>query len=517
MEVSEQSGNDGNGRMEGEIFIAKINGDGNEYLVSVGRGNGYTELYDFDNKKIYQISTTNFLGREMNNIRGETFIYESGNIYYVFFCYVNTSKKNFYINKFKFTSIDIKNNNPSNSDYYYNTDFVGKKISCYMTDLKYIFCFYTYNLSGNTLGYIKIINLDFDIIGGIDIYNVYADDTTFMKCIYFREEVGIFIYYYFTYDNNNKKIPTKHLKILFKLYTCINKFLINHCFIDDYSNNFPEIILDKRQFNMECLLNDLIKVSDTKVAFISTNDEKDMLYVVLLNIFARTKVIIRYYDIKIFSLYNFKIFMDLRAHLYNDFISLAFSFCPQETCDNKTDNYYSAFMILSYPNGTDTNLNITDYLFRNNDIKITNIVINLWENVYLDNNIFGFEYSKIRITNITGCNFINFLSSINEGTTINENYNLTFKENIKLQFINYNIINECIIKYKYIVTEPTYENDMNYFSDKIGIDDEISYNSQIKEYEGKTIFYTIILTNKLVTSCEDDDCELCLDDKKVIV
>ena len=81
MEVSEQSGNVGNGRMEGEIFISKINGDSNEYLVSVGRGKGYTELYDFDNKKIYQISTTNFLGREMNSIRGETFIYESGNIY----------------------------------------------------------------------------------------------------------------------------------------------------------------------------------------------------------------------------------------------------------------------------------------------------------------------------------------------------------------------------------------------------------------------------------------------------
>ena len=96
----------------------------------------------------------------MNSIRGETFIYESDKIYYVFFCYVNTNLKTFYINKFEFTSIDIKNNNPSNSDYYYNTDFVGKKISCYMTDLNYILCFYTYNLSGNTLGYIKIINLD---------------------------------------------------------------------------------------------------------------------------------------------------------------------------------------------------------------------------------------------------------------------------------------------------------------------------------------------------------------------
>ena len=514
MEVSEQSGNDGNGRLEGEIFIAKINEDGNEYLVSVGRSNGYTELYDFDNKKIYQISTTDFLGREMDNIRGVSFSYESNNIYYVVFCYSNKSKKTFYFNKFKFTSIDIKNNNPSNSDYFYNTDFVGKKISCYMTDLKYIYCFYTYNLGGYTFGYIKMINLDYNVIDGIDMNNVCGDETTFMKCIYFKDEIGIFIYYYFTYDENTyNKVPTQHLKILFKIYRCTS-YLITYCYIDDYSSNFPETILDQRKFNMECLLNDLIKVSDTKVAFISTNDEKDMLYVVLLNVFTTEKILIRYYDIRIFSLYNFKIFMDLRAHLYNDFISLAFSFCPQETCDNKTDNYYSALMIFSYPNGTDTNLNITDYLFRNNDIKITNIVINLWENVYLENNIFGFEYSKIRITNITGCNFINFLSSINQGATINENYNLTFNENIKLQFINYNIITECIIKYKYIVSEPTYENDINYFSDKIGTDDEISYKSQIKEYEGKTIHYTIILTNNLVTSCEDDDCELCLDDKK---
>ena len=99
-----------------------------------------------DNKKIYQISTTDFLGREMDNIRGVSFSYESNNIYYAFFGYVKTSFKCFYFIKFKFTSIDIENNSPLNNDYFYNTDFVGKKISCYMTDSTNILCFYAKSL-----------------------------------------------------------------------------------------------------------------------------------------------------------------------------------------------------------------------------------------------------------------------------------------------------------------------------------------------------------------------------------
>ena len=117
IEVNTQSGNSGNGRTEGEIFIAKINGgtnNGKEYLVSVGKENGYAELYDFNNSQIYQISTTSFLKREMNNLRGVVLNYTLNNINYIIIGYVTLGTINYYyLYRFKFTSIDIKNNNPN--------------------------------------------------------------------------------------------------------------------------------------------------------------------------------------------------------------------------------------------------------------------------------------------------------------------------------------------------------------------------------------------------------------------
>ena len=105
--------------------------------------------------------------------------------------------------------------------------------------------------------------------------------------------------------------------------------------------------------------------------------------------------------------------MDIRANLYNNnFIAFAFSFCNKEICNDENNEHYSGFMIFSYPSGKDIDLNVTDYLLKNNDIKIDNITINLIENVFIENNIFGYEYSQVQITDISGCNNINLLSRV---------------------------------------------------------------------------------------------------------
>ena len=68
IEATNQIGNDGNIRSEAEIFIVKINNiDSKEYLVSIGKSNQYTELYDFEENKIYQLSTNYFIEEEIIN------------------------------------------------------------------------------------------------------------------------------------------------------------------------------------------------------------------------------------------------------------------------------------------------------------------------------------------------------------------------------------------------------------------------------------------------------------------
>ena len=83
----------------------------------------------------------------------------------------------------------------------------------------------------------------------------------------------------------------------------------------------------------------------------------------------------------------------MKGHLYNKFIALAFSYCPQESCyDDKNCEDYSVFMILSYPNRTEEELNIKNYLYKNNQIKITDLLIDIKDNGNIENNIFGYIY-----------------------------------------------------------------------------------------------------------------------------
>ena len=173
LEVDPQTGNPGNGRLDSENFIAKINGgdnDGNEYLVSVSKENGYVELYDFENNKIYQRSTNTFLEFPMDGIRGTSSNFILNNIYYSLFGYSYSANNQYFVFRFKFTSLDISNNIP-NYLYYYNNNVIGKRISCYIYGSTYFVCFYIYKnmFDLKTYGFIKILDEDFNQIGGMDV------------------------------------------------------------------------------------------------------------------------------------------------------------------------------------------------------------------------------------------------------------------------------------------------------------------------------------------------------------
>ena len=90
----------------------------------------------------------------------------------------------------------------------------------------------------------------------------------------------------------------------------------------------------------------------------------------------------------------------MKLHLYNNYVAFAFSFCHHPSCEVKNDIHYSSFLIFSNPNGIDYNLNLTEYLFKDKDIKIYNLEIDLKDSIIIDNNIFGLVYSGIKIKRI---------------------------------------------------------------------------------------------------------------------
>ena len=167
-------------------------------------------------------------------------------------------------------------------------------------------------------------------------------------------------------------------------------------------------------------------------------------------------------------LYNYKILFEIREHLYNNFIALGFSFCQQKNCSNDmTDTHYSGFMIFSYPNSTDINLDLENYLFEKN-IDIDDFEINLTENIKIENNIFGYIFSGIKISEKNNCSNINLCSSNDENKEIEINTLLKENEKIKLLFINneYYYSIDCTLIYTYIISEPNYEDYNKYISYK---------------------------------------------------
>ena len=148
--VKDQEGNEGKGRYEGEIFFFRANIQ--EYLISIGNNNQYTEVYDFDNNLVWFQSASNSLfGETITGLRSAVINYElteNGiSTSYLIFGYISNSY--FCLKKIYYP------NNIQNELIYENV--TGTSVSCFMTDSHIIICFYLEKLEEY---YFKIIALN---------------------------------------------------------------------------------------------------------------------------------------------------------------------------------------------------------------------------------------------------------------------------------------------------------------------------------------------------------------------
>ena len=492
-----------NARYEAEVFTIII--DNKEYLISIGSGNNkYTELYDISNNEIISkvpsislLKTSEILS--FYNI-ASTFML-SGKTY-IIYPFID-KEENFYIKKLLINSIDLSNNIPTEILEYY-TSSRGRSASCFITDSNYIMCIFLH-ISQLVWQYYHIGIYDLNLSKQKEIvtdyyavdYDTRKEFDYFMKCTHLEGDIGVFAFY-----GASKSI------IIYKMDqypTIIFKQLESPTSIKDY---LPSIELSKKTFNDYCLLNDIIKITNTKLCFVSTPESKNVLYIVLINILENKKIALRYYTLDTYSKYGFKFLLDMRLHLYNNFISFGFSFCLQDSCDNNYNKHYAGFIIFNYPNGENFNLNLTKYILDNNDIN--NLVINLKDQVRIDNNIFGLEYSGIIIKEINNCNGMGFFSSLSENKYIRANSSLTKEEKIKVSFNPLKTIN-CHISYIYTITEPDFELYNSYAEvvNTYGSDTEDNFKKEKSIYESRVLDYFIILDQHFESNCSDLNCCLC--------
>ena len=475
-----------------------------EYLISFSKLDSYMEIYDFESNKIIakkssEIFKNAILSDSGSFIKSKSPI-DNVNNYYIAYIYYDTSKNEyrFYLVRCYFTSTDF-NNKAYHKDTGSGKSAIFKSMtSCFETETLKIVCFYQksktkeYTILAFNDTYINATSQNYTYLLAAS-----NDTNLFYKAIHFKKEIGVFIYYLSIDDT----YPIASIK------NC------NHKDNRFYNyKNYGEINLNKKVFNSNALMNDIIKLDDNKICFISISNNKNSLIIVIFNFYNQDNYMkIRYYSYDMYNNYGIKFFNDLRIFSFHGFISVAFSHCPQSQCSDYFDLHYSSLIIFNYPNITaDQNINLLEYIYRtNNKFEDYNFILHENLNCNIENNIFGYSCKGIKILNYPENTTLKYKSSNNDVEknsflTKNENLFLFFEERDEYEGMNYTI------EYAFVVIEPEYSQINTYISD---IDN--SYGNEIEEnyYEknefiGKSAYFNLTIEENLTSIC-NDKCSLC--------
>ena len=499
------------GLFESEASTIKItsnnaNENGKEYFIVMGKYENYAEIFDFSQNKVYYKNVASFTSiSSVKTLRHAILPLPSTSQFYYLFGFMggNTDSK-VYFQKHIFNSLNnFANTNtydqPKSKDKAY-----GRQVSCFVTKAELIICFYlTKDINKVYFNFHKYDkNLSKEKIS--TYASIIDDQNLFCKCIHLKEEIGIFASYYTISSNTYPFLFIREFKN--------NDF---QSYLTGANNYYSAIVLQKPKLLTNVLLNDIVKMNDNKIAFSSTLESKETFYIILVNFFGEKKYKIRYYDIPIFPLYNYKIFSELRINNYNNFVAFASSFCRNQICNKDSENF-TALMIFSYPNSSDITFSLDEYLFNNNiSIESIEIIINLKNQLVLENNIFGYILSCIIISESGEGSDFKLYSSKNKSNEIKKNYTLENDENIILKYIgdlNYIKKLDKKIEYYFIAIEPEY-NIYENFPEQVGGDNDETFFTK-EEYIGRLTYYKIKLENELSNDCIDINCELCLKENK---
>ena len=381
-----------------QVFLIKvINNSTNsnkQFLVSLSSYYGDFELYDLedDNLFVSKLPVLNFTDHIIYTIR-DSIIELPNNKYLYTFIGKKEEKFYLYLQKYSFYDIEIDKENINEKwtrETFEKNICLSLMLSSFSLDENTILLFY-YDINHDMkieLFDENLTNITSKIVGHANV----TDDNIglFFKCIYFIDNIGIFVYYI----NDQYSYP----KILIESIELYN-------FTDLFQFDLNDIIKGEEQFSTQPLLNDLIKINDKRFSLISSSKNRLVLYVILFDLYNNQQNIkIRLYKIDIYNLYNYKIFSDISTIMFNNYLTLSMSVCNSLKCENEyEDHFYTVLLFFNYLNGSDYNINITSYFENqeNTDNDDDDIIIPFPDAFQIDNNIFGYEIvHKIKIISI---------------------------------------------------------------------------------------------------------------------
>ena len=277
-------------------FIQLSNSDDNkEYLLSVSSiSSYYAELYDLEDLTYTLVVSNLYINAAGGSHRSALFrssLKDSTNKNYNIISVIRGSEDSSYfylIKNYLETSniVDERAKRVKLEDQGAKNLYI---VSCFETTLNVVICLYQND---------NLVIYTYDLINGANYFNILdipldKNIKIFFKGVHLKEEIGFFMYY----------ISTSSISPYFS----IKKYNSATTKMETY-NSFDHISLTKVQFNPDISLNDLMKINDTKICFASVSPDKNILYIIIFNLFDEdTKMMINYYLINIFELNNIKI------------------------------------------------------------------------------------------------------------------------------------------------------------------------------------------------------------------
>ena len=471
-------------RKSSEISKISINYKDN-YIVNIG---AYTEVYDYTSEKENSFYSSSKLFQEsifsernfLYNIEQDTiFGFISGNYFKLLsFNLSDTSLPGSYTS--------LKYNNGTNA-------FPTYIVSCFVTKLNsnsYIICFYR-NLERKLVAGIYDINLEMKASSNINDKDCYMPTNLFFKCIHLIENSGVFIYFV-----NNDNNPLLQIK---KLTDSLN--------LENFISGKSEVEINKNKTAISSKFNnnDIIKLNDTRFAFITTTDDDNVFYNIIIFIFEifnnNQGLENKLYKLPFNDLYGVLPLNNIRALLLSNTLGIGFT-----GLNNSLKEEYTYFMFFGYPNGT-------DHLEPESKVcsKDINRTIFLKPYLFLDNNLFGLELKFIKITKLPTFeeSKLNFYTKRNDSDSetniLKESDYIGINDPIIVQ-ITEKLDKNYTIEYIGIATDPSFYSDFNELSDADLEDSKKAYYSPFF-YEGRKNYYKF--SYKLIEEGDTSDGYCC--------
>ena len=443
----------GYGRYESRNLFVCLEKDFNrnkEYLFSTSTWDSLTELHDIENDTYVSRGTRNIF--ETLDIFSYEFslieLKESNQMsYFVVFTEHEADKvdnkdysKKFKIVKFKLTSYNLNTGYYKLAEYTNWNNFNDRIVSPFLlenhdllavfylnNERKYKVAYYDYNLGSQ--GEYELYNT------GSTIDELDPGNGVYFKAIYLKDDKVIFLFYL-------ARAKDYMLKLRVKKFNSGNK---------DFETNVLKYDKDY-YFMTDVILNDFLKIDDTHLVHITSQNEYKRLYFLFYdfnNDYTNIKMRLFKYEIS-----NYQLRKEFRGYIYNGFFVFTSTLAPYNS-----EDFFSYLIFLSYANGTDFEIDISPYLMDTGYYNSNNnIFTRLMKNLTIENNIFQYDaVQKINLVSIP--DELIFYNVTNGVQDANKLPNYTFFDSNHKLYQN-RAINKTdryyYLDYQYIVKEPVY-------------------------------------------------------------